>query len=103
MAVAVAFILRVQRRIHDAANRGLGLHVGAGDLDLLETDDVRPLPSLEMCPERGSRGRGFRASVRAGGRLEEIGDGRGGGREKGADAVDVPGVDVESVHGGRGW
>ena len=103
MALAVILIVRVQGRIDDAAKGSLSLDIRRGDLDLLEAEHVRPFPSLEIFPERGSPWRGFRGRARGGGWLEEGGDGRGGGRKEGADAVDVPGVDVETVRsGGRG-
>ena len=98
MALAIVFIVRVQGRIDDAADGGLSLEIGRGDLDLLEAEHVRPFPSLEIRPERGSPWRG-----RGRGWLEEGGDGwGGGGRKERADAVDVPGVDAETVRSGRG-
>lgn len=34
--------------------------------------------------------------------LEEVGDRRDRGRKEGADAVDIPGIDAETIHSGRG-
>ena len=102
MALAVILIVRVQGRIDDAADGGLSLDIRRGDLDLLEAEHVRPFPSLEIGPERGSQRRGFRGRGRGRGWFEEGGDGRGGGRKEGADAVDVPGVYAKAVRSGRG-
>lgn len=51
MAVAVVFIVWAEGRIDNAADGGLSLGVGRGDLDLLEAEYVGPFPSLEVCPE----------------------------------------------------
>ena len=51
MAIAVIFIIRVQRRINDAANRSLSLGIGRCDFDFLEAEYVGPIPSLEVCAE----------------------------------------------------
>ena len=51
MAIAIVFIVRVQGRVDDAANGGLSLCIRRCDLDLLEAENMGPIPSLEVCAE----------------------------------------------------
>lgn len=50
-AVGFTLVVGVQGGVDGAAEGGLGLEVGGGDLDFLEAEYVGPFPSLEVCPE----------------------------------------------------